>query len=1251
MRRLYWLLATIALLAVCPPMLAQNSALSGFCEVGAQTLTVQGLTIPQPVQASYPGCTVTVYLSGTITPATLFTPTGGSLSNPFTASLATGFWTFYVATGTTVDVSISGAGLPSTFTFPALTAGSTGGGGGGNPFAFPGVFTNTQMNNGVTSSVNGLTSNEFHSNNSGYATEAVSGAVAIPNTSTVQNSNAISGYTTNSSTATSATGGYFSSRSLANSAPAYGVSANAIIPSGLNPSLTQAAAALFNIANNTGTNWTTGNALDGINITSVGTNRARYGLVIQSSAVGNHWNTGEVLKNYSSLGELISGGDPGSTAMVVIPPDDMSTTLEFQGTNNADTITAWSIRDNGDIYGNSFNGGAITGAAINGTTLGLSSYADLTEIAAPANPASGRERWFANSSTHLLSCLTSTGGNCVPSGGGGGGGSPATPGAAVQFSNAGVTGFATASAGGVAFGVDSTSSPTNLTIPFSASIAGPRPYIDVTAYGAAGDNVHDDTSAIQAAINVYCNGQTLLNGGTIFFPPGTYKVSQPQMPSTSPVFTICTGLHLLGGNSALHESPGFIISPTVSILTQPGISPNAAPVFQCLGTASCGGGLTFENLTIGGYNQVVYIDQAAVNHFYNVALFTDQGATGMTDNTPLKICNSVWNWYEGGSLATNGATTIPALLLCSDSVSGPFQQVILSYFENVLFDNAGVVYRAGVANMSVPSGFIVFRNDSVEGSTTPFFEAEETTPGFLGGISNLTMDNVTQADSTPVPLIKWDATSALSGVFIKSASGGKSLIQMDEGTENEVVAMANGAADSNVQIVDASGNPFGNAITQNWSGFDYIADTTDSQRLSSDVKNVFASLNTGGFHGPPSRLTASGAAFASLATDPTGIYFGTGTGYGLSAYAGQTVANDIDFSFSNALPPTSVAGSATTGGTLPAATYYYWLTSTSAPGACNVSAPSLVSTGVVVGGSNNAVTVTWSVPPATGITTINDYCLFRSTLFPGTVYDPSAQEFNVSGGGTTTYTDTGGAGTGAENSPPIPTYTTRHRLAANALGINTTSPIYDLDVDHTNATNEGIRAYDNGGAQSVLTPSFLGINSTNGLWDIDDQHGSASFKGIRLQAATFQEQTSSGALSATSYDTCYGDSTAHAVMCSNNGGTYYPVALVNTILTGTNCSSAASPAVCGSAAAGSVTIAAGATTIQVNTSAVTANSQILVFPDETLGTKLSVTCNSTLATAAAGLAITARSAGVSFTISTLATVAVNPVCLSYVVVN
>jgi hypothetical protein len=103
--------------------------------------------------------------------------------------------------------------------------------------------------------------------------------------------------------------------------------------------------------------------------------------------------------------------------------------------------------------------------------------------------------------------------------------------------------------------------------------------------------------------------------------------------------------------------------------------------------------------------------------------------------------------------------------------------------------------------------------------------------------------------------------------------------------------------------------------------------------------------------------------------------------------------------------------------------------------------------------------------------------------------------------------------------------------------------------------------------------------------------------------------------------------------------------------TTTNCSSSASPAVCAAAPAGSVVIAAATTTITVNTTAVTANSQIFLLADDTLGTKLSVTCNSTLATLIGGLAVTARTGGTSFQITSGATPAVNPLCISYLIVN
>ena len=100
--------------------------------------------------------------------------------------------------------------------------------------------------------------------------------------------------------------------------------------------------------------------------------------------------------------------------------------------------------------------------------------------------------------------------------------------------------------------------------------------------------------------------------------------------------------------------------------------------------------------------------------------------------------------------------------------------------------------------------------------------------------------------------------------------------------------------------------------------------------------------------------------------------------------------------------------------------------------------------------------------------------------------------------------------------------------------------------------------------------------------------------------------------------------------------------------TSLNCSSSASPAVCASAAAGSVALAAGGTTLTVNTTSVTANSQILITEDSSLGTKLSVTCNTTTGRA---YTVTARTAATSFVITSTAAPVTNPACLSYLAVN
>ncbi len=136
------------------------------------------------------------------------------------------------------------------------------------------------------------------------------------------------------------------------------------------------------------------------------------------------------------------------------------------------------------------------------------------------------------------------------------------------------------------------------------------------------------------------------------------------------------------------------------------------------------------------------------------------------------------------------------------------------------------------------------------------------------------------------------------------------------------------------------------------------------------------------------------------------------------------------------------------------------------------------------------------------------------------------------------------------------------------------------------------------------------------------------------------------------FGTLVTSASVNSSICSTTGCSGVTIS-ASSYATTTNCSSAASPAVCGSAAAGSILIPVGtvSSTLTVNTTAVTANSQIFFYPDDTLGTRLSTTCNSTLATLVGGSAITARTAGTSFTITFNGTVATNGVCGSYQILN
>lgn len=262
-------------------------------------------------------------------------------------------------------------------------------------------------------------------------------------------------------------------------------------------------------------------------------------------------------------------------------------------------------------------------------------------------------------------------------------------------------------------------------------------------------------------------------------------------------------------------------------------------------------------------------------------------------------------------------------------------------------------------------------------------------------------------------------------------------------------------------------------------------------------------------------------------------------------------------------------------------------------------------------------------------------------------------------------------------------------------GTDNSIAIDSLTKRYTNAWFSGVMGWTNGSGTATA-----GISQDSVAGVIDLGNGTAGDKSATAQAASYVAG-STPPTACTGFHSCiswgeqltapaptsgvdieWHDYLNHYTSWSYNGGAFYPstrsvgsligndlasfngndvqdsgISAANGGLTSvfyntaTNCSSSASPAACASAASGSIAVPTGATpTLVVNTTAVTANSQILLTIDESLGTKLGITCNTTLSTLVQPV-VTSRTSGTSFTIQMNSTLATNKACVSYTIVN
>jgi hypothetical protein len=223
--------------------------------------------------------------------------------------------------------------------------------------------------------------------------------------------------------------------------------------------------------------------------------------------------------------------------------------------------------------------------------------------------------------------------------------------------------------------------------------------------------------------------------------------------------------------------------------------------------------------------------------------------------------------------------------------------------------------------------------------------------------------------------------------------------------------------------------------------------------------------------------------------------------------------------------------------------------------------------------------------------------------------------------------------------------------AAIVIGSGSTEWVYGLVAVDFNGNKTLLYEMDVTGQATSLSPG-VAVNSIGASGAVAGVHGFDVIKCFGVHVAGCSGGTwKSLALNVTAinlpwYDDGTGDAGALAYTPPSRNSTGNLIVSGLSTASGfadtTNCSSAGGT--CTSATAGAVTIASGgATTVVVTTTAVTASSDISVAFDASMGTRLSVTCN----TAFQQPYVSARVPGTSFTISTAAAFTTNPGCISW----
>lgn len=235
-----------------------------------------------------------------------------------------------------------------------------------------------------------------------------------------------------------------------------------------------------------------------------------------------------------------------------------------------------------------------------------------------------------------------------------------------------------------------------------------RPYYNVkdASYGAVGDGVHDDTAAIQAAINA----MSVTSPGTIFLPEGTYKLTASlTLPAT-----MVSGFGMIGAGwgSILKLANGVNDYAIKFLAAATGIIGATFRDFKidgtCAGQTTGGGGIdangayacVFDHLWLHNcYNDGIHIHNGQGSggfgyqnfvtncHFFggNTSAGNGRGLSlDNTDQTMIVGCNFRENGGSSGSDTyhirdNNGLASIEACIFTNNLSANPGGGGVISY--------------------------------------------------------------------------------------------------------------------------------------------------------------------------------------------------------------------------------------------------------------------------------------------------------------------------------------------------------------------------------------------------------------------------------------------------------------------------------------------------------------------------------------------------------------------------------------------